>query len=280
MLSPTNVVVDGVRSAIHDTGPHDQPEAVVFVHGYPGAMDDWESLIPEVSLFARVVAMDLPGFGRAERPRVFDFTVQGYAHYLAGLLETQGIRRAHLVMHDFGGGFGLTWAVDHPDAFASATLIDTGILPGYKWHRPARIWQTPLLGELLQLATNARSLKLVLDHENPRPLPQAFVDRVASYADWQHKQAALRLYRNSKAPDDAFGGLQARLQPLDRPACVVWGAEDHYVPASFAQKQLLAFPRARIHVLPGLGHWPFVDDPDAVRDVVVPFLQEQIGSSR
>ncbi len=276
MLSAKDLVIEGVRCAVHDTDPNGNPEAVVFVHGNPGPMDDWDVLAPAVAKFARVVAMDLPGYGRADHPRKFDFTVSGYARYLGAILERQGVRRAHLVLHDFGGAFGLAWAIEHPDAFASVTLINTGILEGYRWHKFARVWQTPVLGELFQMVGNRKLFKLALDRDNPKPMPDEFVDRVLEYADWNHKLAVLALYRASRNPDAAFGAFAARARGLDRPACVIWGAEDPYLPVEFAKKQKSVFPQAEIHILPGLGHWPFIDDPELVSGLVVAYLKRQI----
>ena len=103
MLQPVDHVVAGVRCAIYDSDPSQQEEAVVFVHGNPGPMDDWEELAPAVATLVRVVAMDMPGYGRAAHPRNFDYTVDGYGRYLGALLDHLAVERAHLVLHDFGG---------------------------------------------------------------------------------------------------------------------------------------------------------------------------------
>ncbi len=50
-----------------------------------------------------VIAPDMPGYGKADRPESFDYTVEGYARHLTGILEQLGVKRAHLVLHDFGG---------------------------------------------------------------------------------------------------------------------------------------------------------------------------------
>lgn len=277
MLDTKNTVIDGIRTVIYDNDPQGRPEAVVFIHGNPGAIEDWESLLPAVSEFSRAVAMDLPGYGRAEHPTHFDFSIGGYATFIEHLLDAQRVERAHLVLHDFGGPFGLAWAMARPEALASVTLINTGVLPGYHWHKFARVWQTPVIGELFQFAANATLLRRALDADNPKPLPEAFHARVARDADWGHKRAVLELYRNSK---DALANTQPLIDMLrgqDVPACVVWGAEDAYIPVEFAAKQTAAFPRAQVHTLQGRGHWPFIDDPVAVREIVVPFLRTQVG---
>jgi pimeloyl-ACP methyl ester carboxylesterase len=276
MLRIEDRVVNGVRSAVQDSGPRDRSEAVVFVHGNPGPMDDWERLMLPVAEFARVVAMDMPGYGRADRPRDFDYTVEGYATHLGGLLEQLGVKRAHLVLHDFGGPWGLAWASHHLDAQAGVTLINTGVLVGYRWHKYARVWQVPVLGELAQLPTSATLYSAAVNADNPRPLPREFVDRVIRYMDWGHKRAVLRLYRATRDVDGQSRAVAQRMGTVDRPACVVWGAGDPYLPLPFAERQREWFPRAEVHALEGLGHWPFIDDPNAVHDIVVPFLRRHV----
>ncbi len=274
MLQPVDHVVAGARCAVFDSAPG-RREAVVFVHGNPGPMDDWEDLIPAVAPFARAIAMDMPGYGRADRPRNFDYTIEGYGRYLGALLDHLTVDRAHLVLHDFGGAWGVWWAREHADRVASVTFINCGVLEGYKWHSFAKIWQTPLLGELAQLTATAWGTRRALNRMNPKPLPERFVDRVTKYADWGHKRAVLKLYRASKELGKAVGRRVPITETL--PVCVVWGAEDPFIAVEFAERQKRYFPRAEVHVLPGLGHWPFIDDRDAVCRLLVEFLKRNVS---
>ena len=98
----------------------------------------------------------MPGFGGADKPDRFVHTVDGYARHLAGALDELGVRRAHLVLHDFGGPWGLQWAADRPDRFASATFVGIGVLRGYRWHSLARIWRTSGLGQVFLRTSNPR----------------------------------------------------------------------------------------------------------------------------
>jgi pimeloyl-ACP methyl ester carboxylesterase len=275
MLATTDQVIDGVRCAVHDTDPGKR-EAVVFVHGNPGPMDDWQDLIPAVAPFARAVAMDMPGYGRADHPRKFDYTIDGYASYLGKLLDRLAVESAHLVLHDFGGPWGLRWAVSNPGRVASITLINIGILEGYKWHGFARIWQTPILGELSQLTTTKWGMKRTLNAMSPKPMPDEFFDRVMKYADWGHKRAVLKLYRASKNVGRQVPDLPEFMKTL--PVCVIWGAGDPFVQVEFAEKQKQYFPLAEVHILQGLGHWPMLDSIEAVREPLVAFLKREVGS--
>ncbi|CAN5194767.1 alpha/beta hydrolase [soil metagenome] len=250
----------------------------MFLHGNPGSSRDWEDLLARVGRFARGIAVDMPGFGRADKPGTFDYTVAGYARHLDGALRELGVARAHLVLHDFGGVWGLAWAAYHPQRFASVTLINVGVMPGYRWHYMARIWRTPLLGELAMATTTRAAFALSLKHGNPRGLPMSFIDRMYDDFDRGTRRAVLRLYRATSDP----GGSTARelavaLRPLDRPALVLWGRQDPYVPVKYAERQREVFPGARVVILETSGHWPFADDPEGVAGAVIPFLQEQLS---
>ncbi|HEY6424396.1 MAG TPA: alpha/beta fold hydrolase [Pseudonocardiaceae bacterium] len=94
------VTVGGIRSPYLHAGPAGAAEAVVFVHGNPGPAADWRRLVARTGTFARAVAPDLPGYGGADKPDRFDYTLDGYARHLGGILDQLGVHRAHLVPHD------------------------------------------------------------------------------------------------------------------------------------------------------------------------------------
>jgi pimeloyl-ACP methyl ester carboxylesterase len=271
-----SVLIDGVRSPVLEVGPVDAHEAVVFVHGNPGSARDWSELERRVGEFGRGVAMDMPGFGGADKPPQFDYSVAGYARHLGQLLIERGVQTAHLVMHDFGGAWGLAWAAANPQSVASVTCIDTGVLLNYRWHYLARIWQTPVLGEVFMATTTKPAMRLLLSHGNPRGLPSEYFDHIFKTFDKGTRRAVLKLYRNTRNTNEAMQQLAAALRPLDLPALVIWGAHDPYVSVEFAERQRQVFPHVEVKILPESGHWPFIDDPDSVAQVVVPFLRRQL----
>ena len=166
----------GTETRLVQAGPADSSEALVFVHGNPGSADDWEALVAAAGATGtRAVAFDLPDFGETLAPPGFEHSTEGYATFVGEALEALGIERVHLVLHDFGGPIGLAWAMGNPDALAGVVLIDTGILPGYKWHTLARVWRTPVLGELFQAASTGARLPRGLASKEPRGLPAEFL---------------------------------------------------------------------------------------------------------
>jgi pimeloyl-ACP methyl ester carboxylesterase len=269
-------VVAGVRSLVRVGGDATASEAVVLLHGNPGSSEDYLDLLPHIADFARVVAPDMPGYGKADRPEPFDYTVPGYAQHLSGLLEQLGVRRAHLVLHDFGGPWGMQWAADHLAQVGSLTLLNVGALPGYSWHKFARVWRTPILGEVFQFSATRGAYRFLVNADNPKPFPDAFIDRMFDDSDTGSKRAVLKLYRATPDLGGLTTGLAERLKTARLPALVIWGEADKYLPVRYAAVQAQYFD-AQIHVLPGAGHWPMIDEPERVRDWVVPFLHAQVG---
>jgi pimeloyl-ACP methyl ester carboxylesterase len=160
------------------------------------------------------------------------------------------------------------------------TLIDTGVLPGYRWHRLARIWRTPVLGELFQASATRRAFRWMVGRSEPVGLPREFLDRMYDHYDGRTRRAVLRLYRATDDPSAASESVIAALRPHDIPALVVWGEHDVYLPSSFAFRQREAFPSADVHVLPASGHWPFVDARENVERLLVGFLAESLEPAR
>jgi pimeloyl-ACP methyl ester carboxylesterase len=276
-LTETILTVDGIRSPMLQAGPPHATEAVVYVHGNPGSSQDWARLLEHTGALARAVAWDHPGFGRADKPTDFDYTVKGYAAHLGRCLDALGITRAPpgpaRLRRTLGPGLG-----GHPSRrVRQRDAAKHRDRPGYRWHYLARIWRTPLLGELFNATTTRAGFGLLLRHGNPRGLPRPFVDRMYADLDRGTKRAILALYRATRDPAGDSVRLGAALRPLDRPTLVIWGRHDPYLPVALAGRQREAFPSARVQVLDGSGHWPFADDPERTERLVLQFLGEVIG---
>lgn len=278
-VSSRRLVVQGLHTPCLEAAPDaahaHASEAVVFVHGNPGSSEDWRALVTEVGSFARAIAVDMPGFGQADKPDIFNYTVAGYADHLDAVLDMLGVTRVHLVLHDFGGAWGLAWATRNPARVASVSLFNIGILPGYRWHFMARLWRTPWLGEFVQATTNAFSFRQLLRFRQIRPLPEAFIARMITDYDAGTRRAVLRLYRATGPAEveDFSASAVAALRPRPIPALVIWGERDPFIPARFAEIQREAFPDLRVVRLPDSGHWAFADDPVASSSALCGFLR-------
>jgi pimeloyl-ACP methyl ester carboxylesterase len=269
----SSLLAGGTRTRLVQAGPAQASEAVVFLHGNPGSADDWVGLAGAAAgAGRRAVAFDLPDFGETIAPDGFEHDVPGYAGFVDQALSELGIERVHLVLHDFGGPIGLYWAAMHADALASITLIDTGLLPGYRWHSLARVWRTPVVGELFQATATRPAFRFLLNRNEPRGLPRDFVEAMYDHFDRRTRKAVLKLYRATDDPGGMSEALVGLFASREIPALVIWGEHDAYLPSSYAERQREAFPAAEVHVLPASGHWPFADAPETVERLFVDFL--------
>jgi len=253
-------------------------EAVVFIHGNPGSSEDWVDLVKQVGKFARAVAFDNPGFGQSDKPKKFNYTVPGYADFFGKGLQQLGIKKAHLVLHDYGGPFGLTWAASNPGAFASVVLINAPPVSDYRWYFLAKVWRTPLAGEALHAYVPRWFFRLVVEWRYPGRLPDEFIERMWYDYDRGTRDAVLKLYRATDA-QAMVPAPPSFFHQLNRPALVLWGQPDVYMPKEFAERHRESFPRARVIYLPKGGHWSFIQNPEKVGLAISPFLQCQMEAT-
>jgi pimeloyl-ACP methyl ester carboxylesterase len=263
----------GLRTRVLETGVEGAAEAVVFVHGGPGSANDWDALLPRVGELGRAIAFDLPGFGEAEKPSYLGYSAATWATFIQGVLSTVGVRRAHVVVTDLGAEAGLAWAAAHPDAFASAVVLNSGPLIDYRWHAVGKLHRVPLLGEIATLA-GGLGMRTVMRYYAPR-VPKPVMDRWRREYDLGTRRALLRFYRNSTGV--VRSPLPPELARLDRPALVIWGRRNRFVPVKHADDLHESFPRAEVVVLDDLGHYAHLEDPDLVARHLVPFLRAQLG---
>lgn len=249
---------------------HDAPDATaghrapaLYLHGVPSNSDEW------LAFLARTggLAPDLPGFGRSGKPGYLRYEIAEYASFLARFLDTVEVERVRMLVHDWGA-VGLAFAQAHPERVER--LVVTNAVPfldGYRWHRVARIWRTPLLGELAMGATTKWAMRQATRGATarPGPMPDEWLSSVMRHFDEGTQRAILRLYRS--ASSDALAKAGERLGTLTMPTLVVWGTRDPYIPARFGQAYARALPDARLLELPDAGHWWWLDRPDAIEDV-------------
>lgn len=282
----SSIKVDGVETRLLESGRRGADTAVVFVHGSPGSGADFAELLPLVSgRHNRALVLDGPGFGLAEdtwgRPR----TVGPAIKFMSRALRKLGVDDVHLVGHDVGGAAGLAWAAEHPKRLRSATLIDGGMLFDYRHHNLAQISRSEPGGEAFWLQLNRASFNAgTQDGQSPnRLLPPEFTNRLYDDLDRETRCAIIDLYRMTDEPEiDQLAREWAKVfrKRRHRPALVIWGKNDPYLPVKHAEEQKRGFPSAKIKIFDDSGHFPFADNPERTRRLVVPFLRDAISEDR
>ena len=231
---------------------------VLYVHGVPDSAEMWDPLLAQTG----GLALDLPGFGRSAKPSHGPYTIDGLADAIEAFLAHSGVDRVSLVLHDWGA-VGLAFAQRAPERIERIVLADVvPFLAGYRWHRVARMWRTPVVGELAMGFTT----RYLMQRGSGRS--GADVDRVMRHFDHGTQRALLKLYR--AADPDVLAAAGRDLGRVTAPALIVWGERDPYLPADFARPlaDALGTPAPEVEVVPGAGHWVVTEDPATVSRIV------------
>jgi pimeloyl-ACP methyl ester carboxylesterase len=239
----------------------------LYVHGVPTNADEWAPFLARTG----GVALDLPGFGRSEKPMHFDGSIGSYNAFLQAFIAQLGWDRFNLVVEDWGS-LALVTAQELHERINRVVVINAvPLLPGYKWHRVARLWRTPFIGELGMGLTTRSLFKRLARESRPdgKPLPDDMLESIWTNFDHGTQRAILKLYRS--APSKELEEAGARFSQLTAPALVIHGEQDPYIPTRFGALYSETLPNARLELLPDAGHWPWLDRPDVI-DLTANFI--------
>ncbi|HMC40016.1 MAG TPA: alpha/beta hydrolase [Acidimicrobiales bacterium] len=232
----------------------------VLVHGNPETADIWGPLLAVLER-SDVRTVSPPGFG-APVPEGFGATADEYAAWLVAELEA-GDHPVDLVGHDWGGGHVIRVAMDRPDLIRSWAMDIGGCLaPDYVWHDMAQVWQTPGAGEdnVASMAAAPLDDRAAL-FESLGMTPDV-ARAVASANDETMGRCILALYRSAAQPKMAELG-QRLDTAAQRPGLMIIPTADGYTGGEDRARWAATQAGAGVAVLPGLGHWWMLQDPQA-----------------
>jgi pimeloyl-ACP methyl ester carboxylesterase len=241
---------------------------VLYLHGVPTSSADFVVFLERTG----GIALDLIGFGRSSKAGNLDYSLSGEADFVEAFLAEQELDRVQLVGHEWGAAVGLAVAARRPELLERAVLINAlPLLDGFTWHKPARLWRRPVIGELVMGSTNRWLLARQFRAASARP--EAWSDEqiaeVWERFDQGTQRAILRLHRS--AAEAELAGAGSGLAHQAAPTLIVWGERDPWLPPRFAAAYAEVLPHARAETIPDGGHWPWLDDPTVI-DRIAAFL--------
>lgn len=224
----------------------------ILVHGVPDTPTMWQPLIDALGsdISANLSAPALPGF-TSPVPPGFDCTKEAYVGWLISQIEAAG-EPVNLVGHDWGALLVVRAASLRPDLVRSWAVANALPERSYKWHQTARIWQTPLLGEMFMALTGKDRLARSLAAAG---MPAALARHEADQWSPHMRKAILQLYRSARDIAEEWTG---DLHKLPDNGLVFWGDDDPFVPVETAER-FCAETKTTLHRNANTGHWSVVE---------------------
>jgi pimeloyl-ACP methyl ester carboxylesterase len=281
------LAIDGVK--IHYfCGGEGPPLVLVHGLGSSAAVEFYFNLEP---LAARhhVLAIDLPGFGRSEKPALA-YTIDVFVKAVRDLMRSERVERAGVIGVSMGGRVALGLALEAPEMVDRLVLVDALGVGAPRAVLAYRLLLTRGLGELT-LSSTARALRRMKPAtirrfwgwymQRPGRLDSILTDqRIADHGELlskpEYRAAYLSSLRSIARMHVLRGGVvvRERLRELLMPVLLVWGRHDHIFPAAQAEAAVGLLANGRLQIFEESGHTPQMEEPDRFNRLVLDFLQQ------
>ena len=269
----------GARMSYVDEGPRDD-EAVLMLHGNPTWSFYYRHLVQALAPRQRCLVPDHVGMGLSDKPADYDYTLATRIADLEGLVASLGLKRVHLVVHDWGGAIGFGFAARHPRLVGRIVILNTAAFASKRIPTRIALCKAPLLGPLLVRGANGFAWPATWMAMHRRALT-ALEQRgyLLPYDSWANRVAVSEFVRDIplRPGDRSWGALaeveQGLAQFRDRPALIVWGGRDFCFDDSFLQRWREIYPHATVERIADAGHYVLED----AREEAVPRIAAFVG---
>jgi pimeloyl-ACP methyl ester carboxylesterase len=252
---------------------------VVLVHGMLNSSSHWHAVARSLSRDYTVVAPDLIGHGDSAAPRG-DYSLGAHAASIRDLLAAIGVDRATMVGHSLGGGVAMQFFYQFPQRVERLVLISSGGL-GHEVSPMLRTAALPGTSALLTLTINPRLIgglwRVGEELERRRVSAGLYVQALArALRPLQTAEARSAFLHTLRSVIDVRG---QRVSATDRlyllealPTMIVWGERDNTIPIRHGRAAHEAIPGSTLRTIPGVAHFPHLEDPHALAQVLLEFI--------
>lgn len=252
---------------------------VVLIHGMVNSSRHWRKVALRLAERHTVIAPDLIGHGDSATPRG-DYSLGAHATSIRDLLAVIGVQRASIVGHSLGGGVAMQFFYQFPQRTERLVLVSSGGL-GDQVSPLLRSAAMPGVEVLLRLAANPRLLSGLraaggrLHRRGSRYGVQ--LEAIArALSPLERPGARTAFLHTLRSVIDIQGqrvSATDRLYLLDgMPTLIVWGGRDRTIPVQHGHAAHAAAPGSRFELLPKAAHFPHLEDPDGLAEVLLDFL--------
>ncbi len=279
MIEKREIRLHGHRVMVRIGGvPGDGRPVLLVVHGIAGSSATWRSVLPALAEQYTVVAPDLLGHGRSDKPAQ-DYSLGAHANLLRDVLVTLDVERATVIGHSLGGGVAMQLAYQHPERCERLVLVSSGGLgPEVSWllralTLPGAEYLMPVLvPPIVRDAGNAIGRRLRrFGYDAPR-VEQEWA-AFSSLAEAGNRLSFVRTLRAVVGPGgQTVSALDKLYLAQHLPTLIVWGERDRMIPVRHAHAAHEALTGSRLVLFEGAGHFPHAEEPHRFVEVLTDFV--------
>jgi len=241
-------------------------EPIILIHGMFTSSFCWINTIHELATSYKVYTLDLPGWGKSDKPKV-NYSIIYYTKLLNEFMSCLKIEQSIFMGHSIGGQIALNMAVENPKKVKKLILVNSGgILPS-KLPKSLLLFKVPLIGYLLSCwvmrKSAIKSMMLNVMFFNS----QCVTEDVLSDALKSSKYAFSKLMGN-------LTDLRDRLSEIRIPTLIVWGEKDRSLPPDMGSLFNKLIPNSVLEVIQEAGHYPQIEKPEVFNSIIQRFLSE------
>lgn len=274
-----HLTAEGHALSFLDEGPRTD-EAVLMVHGNPTWSYYYRHLVRALAPGQRCVVPDHLGMGLSAPSPGGPRPLERRIGDLAGLVDRLGLRRVHLVVHDWGGAIGLGWAVRQPERVGRIVVLNTAAFRSRRIPARIALCRVPWLGALLVRGANGFAWPATWMAVHRRRLaPEVARGYLWPYRSWADRAAVHGFVRDIplSPAHPSWATLVAVEEGLarlaDHPMEIHWGGRDFCFNDSFLARWRELFPRAAVNRIADAGHYVLED----AREEIVPRIRAFLG---
>jgi haloalkane dehalogenase len=263
-----------------DEGPGDD-EAVVMLHGNPTWSFFYRDLVRELSPGIRCIAPDHIGMGLSDKPQRYDYSLASRIADIEALAQSLGLRRIHLVVHDWGGAIGFGLAGRGPARIGRIVILNTAAFPSTRIPRRIALCRAPLIGEFIVRGLNGFAE------------PASWMAMASRRLSWEERRGYLHPYGSWAARVGVHRFIRDIPLEPDHPSrptleevakglpglsgheiLIVWGGRDFCFDDTFLSRWREFYPHARVERLDRAGHYVLEDAGALARAPISDFLKK------
>jgi pimeloyl-ACP methyl ester carboxylesterase len=256
---------------------------VLLIHGMAGSATTWRQVMPDLAKRFTVVAPDLLGHGRSDKPQG-DYSLGAFACTLRDLLVALGHERATVVGQSLGGGVAMQFSYQYPERTERLVLVGSGGL-GREVNPILSLLSLPGADTVLRLACAApvrRAIESIGSGASraglhPAPVVAELWRSYTSLGDDAARSAFLRTLRAVVDPRGQAVSASNRLHlAAEAPTLIIWGDADPIIPVDHAYAAHASMPGSRLEIFEGVGHYPHCEEPERFTEVLSDFIETTV----